>query len=351
MFSEEHTISSRQSAKRELDSFKQDLLPVFLPLLPLAAWFWAYYLSAVYLNDPVNPLPMIALVLLAYPIWRLRKNHYQISVFLLLFGLVLAYALLVRTTISPMIAAFGVLIIIVANALVNPLGAFLATIGTWAVSIVGAPMNAFIGTWHVDVLIFYLIVWLVLSLSVRPLHKSVVSALEGWEQARKALLEVRQRRAELYSALRSLEEATYRIERLNNELILAQRDAEAARANKARFVATVSHELRNPLNLILGFSRMIMMSPEKYGEPLPAAYRADIDVIYRNSQYLATLVDDVLDLSQIDAGKLPLVKDNVRLQEDIVERVIDILMPLAKRKGLEWSCPGPPSRQPRFSWP
>ena len=131
-----------------------------------------------------------------------------------------------------------------------------------------------------------------------------------------------------------MEEATSRIERMNDELILARREAETARASKARFAATASHEIRGPLNLILGFSKMMALSPERYGAPLPRAYHADIDAIYRNSQHLAALVDDILDLSQVEANKLPLVKDRVDLKEDVIKKAGDIVQPLAERKGL-----------------
>ena len=111
---------------------------------------------------------------------------------------------------------------------------------------------------------------------------------------------------------------------------MAQREAEEARVLKARFAAMVSHEIRGPLNLILGFSRMMALSPERYGEPLPRAYREDVDTIYRNSQHLLALVDDVLDLSQIESQKLPLVKDRVDLEEDVVRKVVAIVRPLAE---------------------
>ncbi len=134
--------------------------------------------------------------------------------------------------------------------------------------------------------------------------------------------------------VRALEEATYRIERMNNELIVARREAEEARALKARFVATVSHELRGPMNLILGFSRLMALSPKSYEQPLPRCYRADIHTIYRNCQHVLALVDDILDLSQIEAQRLPLVRDRVDLEDDVVRKAVGIVESLMERKGL-----------------
>lgn len=162
------------------------------------------------------------------------------------------------------------------------------------------------------------------------LRRAELDELRAWNSASEA----RRSRGELRSVVRSLEEAMYRIERINSELLVARREADVARAHKTRFVATVSHELRGPLNLILGFSRLMALSPERYGEPLPNVYRADVATIYRNSRHLCDLVDDILDLSQIEAERLPLVKDRADLGNEVIQPAVEIVRPLAERKGL-----------------
>ena len=62
---------------------------------------------------------------------------------------------------------------------------------------------------------------------------------------------------------------------------------------------------RTPLNMIIGFSDMILHSPETYGV-LPVTLLSDMDVIHRNSKHLLQLINDVLDLSQIEAGQMTL---------------------------------------------
>ena len=79
------------------------------------------------------------------------------------------------------------------------------------------------------------------------------------------------------------------------------------------------------------------LSPESYREPLPPSYRADVQTIYRNCQHLVSLVDDILDLSQIEAQHWPLVKDHVDLNQDVVLKSVEIVQPLAERKGLALS--------------
>ncbi|MCL6432335.1 MAG: hybrid sensor histidine kinase/response regulator [Anaerolineae bacterium] len=114
---------------------------------------------------------------------------------------------------------------------------------------------------------------------------------------------------------------------------LFARLAEEARLAKQQFLANVSHELRTPLNMILGFAEMIMQAPETYGRELPPALLADLAVIWRNSQHLSELLDDVLDLSQIEAGRMALRKEYVALPE-IIASAVEAVRPLYESKGL-----------------
>ena len=121
--------------------------------------------------------------------------------------------------------------------------------------------------------------------------------------------------------------ANLQLERLSERLELMTRIAEDARAAKEEFLASVSHELRTPLNIIIGFSEMITESPGVYGARLPPSLLADIAAIQRNSQHLAGLVDDILDLSRADAGRMALTKEWVSLR-DIVEAAVVAVRPL-----------------------
>ena len=75
------------------------------------------------------------------------------------------------------------------------------------------------------------------------------------------------------------------------------------------------------------------LTPERYRRAASGS-AADIDAIYRNSQHLSALVDDVLDPAQIDAERPPLVRDQVDLEADVVVKAVDIVHPLAQRRGL-----------------
>ncbi|HMQ31547.1 MAG TPA: HAMP domain-containing sensor histidine kinase [Chloroflexaceae bacterium] len=136
----------------------------------------------------------------------------------------------------------------------------------------------------------------------------------GWalETARKserreALL--RQAQADLEQTLRERDQLNDRLIRQSAELAAARAAAETAYRSKASFMATMSHELRTPLNIIIGFSSAMVEHPEVYDDaPLPASVVADLSEIRRSGQHLLGLINDILDLARVEAGRLELNK-------------------------------------------
>jgi len=157
----------------------------------------------------------------------------------------------------------------------------------------------------------------------------------SFTQARENMEEARERRAQLAKVVKDLDQAYHRLERVNAALVAAWRAAEEAERFKAEFVAYVSHELRTPLNLIIGFSEMMITSPESYGGlEIPGPYRTDLNAIYHNAQHLLALVDDVLDLTRIEAGKISLVREETEIAGLITE-AINMVHDYITAKGLE----------------
>ncbi len=99
----------------------------------------------------------------------------------------------------------------------------------------------------------------------------------------------------------SVEERTVELQRLVKELEQAKRDAEAANFAKTGFLANMSHELRTPLNAILGFSQLMTHSLA-----LPPDQKENLEIITHSGQHLLTLINNVLDLSKIEAGQITL---------------------------------------------
>jgi len=168
----------------------------------------------------------------------------------------------------------------------------------------------------------------------RPTQTALQWASSSYIQELALVKEARERQAELAQLSKSLGESYYRLEQLNIELDAARRAAHQARQLKEQFAAAVSHELRTPLNLIIGFCEMMVLSPTKaYGKPLPANYRGDLEAIYRSAVHISTLVDDILDLSQIDADRMALRREWVSLP-DVVRQAAEPVTALFRNRGL-----------------
>ena len=134
-------------------------------------------------------------------------------------------------------------------------------------------------------------------------------SFSGYIESRHAMQDALDQRLALKEVQEDLLKANTELARMFDRLKALNQIAEEARHAKEEFVANVSHELRTPLNMIIGFSEMITESPEVYGAELPPALLTDIVAIKRNSEHLSKLVDDVLDLSQAEAGRMALSKE------------------------------------------
>ncbi|MDC0722365.1 sensor histidine kinase [Nannocystis bainbridge] len=122
-----------------------------------------------------------------------------------------------------------------------------------------------------------------------------------------------------------LEHADLEVERAR---ILAQQ-AVAASTAKSAFMATMSHELRTPLNAVIGYAEMLVEDADAQGLP---DMRDDLVKIVGASQHLLGLIDDVLDLSRVEATKLDLQREQFAA-EDVAREVAEALQPLARTRG------------------
>ncbi|MDD5228215.1 MAG: ATP-binding protein [Methylococcales bacterium] len=110
---------------------------------------------------------------------------------------------------------------------------------------------------------------------------------------------------------------------------IAQRQAESANKAKSVFLATMSHELRTPLNAILGFSNLMRNDPN-----ITPPQRENLDIINRSGEHLLTLINDVLDMSKIEAGRV--VLENKPFDISIlVHNITDMFEVRANEKGLQ----------------
>ena len=160
------------------------------------------------------------------------------------------------------------------------------------------------------------------------------------DYAAEQMNEARESRAELVLISKQLQEYQERLRVINRKLEIAFEQAEESRQAKARFAANVSHELRTPINLIVGFSEVMILAPEVYDQPLPASYRADFHAVFRNAKHLQNLINDVLDISQLEARHLAIVKEKGDLR-DCVRETSNMVADLIARKGLRFNLDVP----------
>ncbi|HEV3208390.1 MAG TPA: response regulator [Terriglobales bacterium] len=121
------------------------------------------------------------------------------------------------------------------------------------------------------------------------------------------------------------------IEQQNRELALRNREVERATTLKSKFLATMSHELRTPLNAIVGFSELL--AEETAGE-LNDKQKRFVGHIKQGSAHLLQLINDILDLSKIEAGQLELRCEDFQVKDTLPE-VLSTIRPLAMAKNIQ----------------
>jgi signal transduction histidine kinase/DNA-binding response OmpR family regulator len=114
------------------------------------------------------------------------------------------------------------------------------------------------------------------------------------------------------------------------QLQSAKEQAEAANNAKSRYLTGISHELRTPLNAILGYAQLLENDLE-----IPASKREKIAVMRHSGQHLEDLIEGLLDISKIEAGRLDIRRDNVRIAK-LVEQIVTLFRLQAEEKGLEF---------------
>ncbi|HEW98357.1 MAG: hybrid sensor histidine kinase/response regulator [Candidatus Parabeggiatoa sp. nov. 3] len=139
---------------------------------------------------------------------------------------------------------------------------------------------------------------------------------------------VEERTAELLEAKRQAEQAQKRAEAARIQAEEAQQVAETANQTKSQFLANMSHELRTPLNAILGYSEMLQEEAEDSDQ---LDFIPDLKKIHVSGKNLLGLINDVLDLSKVEAGKMDLYLETFDLT-DALNEIVYTLQPLVEKK-------------------
>lgn len=286
--------------------------------------------------DRVKLWQVITPLLAAAGISRFRRLGEEVAAALTI--LALGASVVVASLVFPesqVVYSFS-LVVIAASVLRGTLPAILAA-GAASAAILGFGLTADSSGAGVPTIGVLFMVWstaILCWLSGRPTRTALEWAWRSYLLALNRTEELRDQRGELGRLAKSLNETCIRLEEMNWELERARRSAEEARRLKTEFAAMISHELRTPLNMVIGFSEMMMGAPHAYaGQPLPSGYRQDVEAIYRNACQISRLISDVLDLSQIEAQRMALERDDSSLSQ-IVDEAVATLRPHFERLGL-----------------
>ncbi|MFM1817114.1 MAG: hypothetical protein RLZ98_3809, partial [Pseudomonadota bacterium] len=164
--------------------------------------------------------------------------------------------------------------------------------------------------------------FLALAMMAVGVHIYFIFLAQGLNSTAMAMLEYR---AQKDTLIADLEEATAMSE-------VARKRAEEANVAKSRFLATMSHELRTPLNAILGFSEV--MKDQIMGPLDNPTYREYVSNIHQSGAHLLKLINEILDLSRIEAGRYDLNEEAVRLTE-VAEDCEQLLRLRAEAKNIQ----------------
>jgi signal transduction histidine kinase/CheY-like chemotaxis protein len=167
----------------------------------------------------------------------------------------------------------------------------------------------------------------------RPMRQLSKYLEEYFEHTQRFLEEARDRKAELEQALESLAHANRQLALANERTAALRMIAEEAQRAKTAFVANVSHEFRTPLNMIIGLVDLMVETPEIYTTVLSPEMREDLRVVHRNCEHLSNMINDVLDLTRMEAGRLTLHRERVDLEE-VIDSSVAAVRPLLEKKHL-----------------
>ena len=157
--------------------------------------------------------------------------------------------------------------------------------------------------------------------------------ISTYEQAVQVNAELQQRERQVIELNMRLAHHAAELESINHEI--AHKNLELAEASrmKSAFIANMSHELRTPLNAIIGFTGALLM---KLPGPLTVDQDKQLNIIRTSARHLLSLINDILDVAKIEAGKVTLALEQVHCSE-LLMQTADTLRPLAVQKGLALS--------------
>lgn len=256
----------------------------------------------------------------------LRRNRYSLAVWAFVAGLVVALGLMMvsgstepsSVTLGRNMVAFAFPLLIILVGLLLPIRPTLIAlvIATAVILIVPSINHPF----NVERTQIFAVVLSALAAGIAAqmsgeLYGIAEWALESYRKERKVKEQLFDTQLEVQRSFLRQKALAEQLQETNKELESARSAAMEAKNFRGQFLANMSHELRTPLNAIIGFSETMLNFPMMYdNQHLPPAYKSDLNQIYTSGKHLLQLINDILDLSKVDVGKLDLEIEPVDLE-------------------------------------
>ncbi len=256
--------------------------------------------------------------------WLLVSNHYVQAVWAYVLGLMLGLGWVLYIPGADVndpgriLAAFAFPLIIMIVGFLLPIR---ATFQTLLLSVLISLVAPTLGRpFSLDRLQLFSVALMVLAAGLAAQMSGALYGIAEW--ALESYRKERETKDQLFDSQQEVQRSYLRQKALTEQLQETNAELETARASaieaknfRGQFLANMSHELRTPLNAIIGFSETMLTYPMMYENvALPSAYRNDLGQIYTSGKHLLQLINDILDLSKVDAGKLDLEIEEVDLE-------------------------------------
>lgn len=330
-----HVENWKDWGVQEIEDFHHQDLKVLMIIVAFLSWPVAVRFFAT--EKPRTLGLFIGLGLSLLIAYLLRNKNLSLAAFALIGGLLISVTVEIVVSPEPIAHFYFIPVIISAGMVMGP--TWILAVGAVTLLLLlglhgAAPVTAAASGNLTEELIITGATAIMVSFNARQIQNSIYRTMYYALQTRSALIDARDRAAQLARVAKALDVSNYSLKKAYEKIALARDEADRARQMKTHFANMISHEMRAPLNFIIGATELMTNSPEVYGKaPWPEGLHEDILHVHSNSRHLAQLIDDVLTLGQIEAHRMILTFEKQSLAE-VIGEVIAIMQPVFESNGL-----------------